>query len=182
MHPKKLVPFFRLNPRIGWKEEIKRRVEEGFMGIKLHPHSQNFGIASPQAMEIYAAAEHHDLPVLVHTGYGLNEISNELGDIIKNFPKLRLILGHAAFVDMDNIIKKLSKSKYVVFETSATSVLDLYNLIDVADRNGIMFGSDMPYIDCGYSLESVVHVASTLNINMRDLGKILSWNAQKWFE
>lgn len=181
-HKRKLIPFFRLNPKRKWKEEFEKRASQGFMGIKLHPRSQHFDIASDEAMKVYAKAEKHDLPVLIHTGHGLNEISVELEMVVKDFPRLRLILGHSAFIDMDRVIRKMSKSRYVYFETSATSVFDLYNLIDKADKTSIVYGSDVPYVSCDYSLESIIHVASILNISMRDLGNILSGNLQKWFE
>ncbi|MBI2971864.1 MAG: amidohydrolase family protein [Candidatus Aenigmarchaeota archaeon] len=179
-HPTRIVPFFRLNPHGNWKREFGRRILQGFMGIKLHPISQQFGIASPEAMEIYAAAEQHSLPVLVHTGHGLNEISGDLEKLVKEHPKLKLMLGHAAFIDVNKTIEKLANSKYVLFELSAISIFDLYTLIDKVNRKSIVFGSDEPYVSCEYALESLVHVSSMLNITMRDLGDILSGNLGKW--
>lgn len=177
----RIIPFFRLDPKQEWKKEFEKRIEQGFMGIKLHPRAQKFGIASSEAMEIYAKAERHNLPVLVHTGYGLNEISEDLGKVISSFPKLKIILGHAAFIDMNKVIEKMSKSKYVYFEISTISVFDLYNVLDKVNKNNIVFGSDTPYVASDYSLECLIHTSSILDMKMRDLGKILSWNLMKWF-
>ena len=99
-NPEMIVPFFRLDPRSKWKEEYNKRVLEGFRGIKLHPRSQRFEIGSENAMKIYEKAERNGMPVIIHTGFGLSNISADIKLVSESFPKLKLILGHAAFVDL----------------------------------------------------------------------------------
>src|SRR3989338_11313409 len=65
-YPASIIPFFRLNPKTKWRKEYEKRVLQGFMGIKLHPRSQEFGIASNHVRKIYELAEKNRLPVLIH--------------------------------------------------------------------------------------------------------------------
>ena len=177
----RIIPFFRLDPNIGWKEEFKTRVSQGFKGIKLHPRSQNFKLTSSKVMNLYEEAEKNKLAILVHTGFGLEQVADDLLEITKRFPKLKIIIGHAGFVDLDNVIKKLAKKENVLFDTSSLKIFDLFDLLKKVDYQKITFGSDIPYYDIDLALEGLIDSSITVGKTAYQIKKILGGNIQKWF-
>lgn len=182
-YPKNLIPFFRLNPNFNWEDEFDRCVSLGFRGIKLHPRSQNFEIGSAEATKIYRRAEEKKLVVLMHLGIGTEEgkIADKLLTITRKFPKLRLILGHGAFVDLDNAIKKLGRTKNVLFDLSTMQIFDLFTLMSHVNEKKLVFGSDIPYYDIGISLEAVIDTALMLNKSPSQIQDMLGNNLLRLF-
>ncbi|MBR9698961.1 amidohydrolase family protein [Candidatus Woesearchaeota archaeon] len=180
-HKDKLIPFMRLNPHHPWKHEFKLRMEQGFKGVKLHPRSQNFKIGSRKAMDIYAACSDNQLPVLIHAGMGLENIADDVFKMCKTYPKLKVILGHAAFVDMDNVIKKVGHKENVLFDTSSLRLFDLYDLIKKLDHHKIAFGSDIPYYDVDWAMQGLIDTAIMLRKRAHQIRKIMGDNVRKWF-
>lgn len=180
--PNAIIPFFRLNPKSKWRGEYEERILQGFMGVKLHPRSQDFGIASHQAMKIYGKAEKNRLPVLVHTGFGLDNIAEDIKKAVNTFPKLKLILGHSAFVDLENTVKTIGSRNNVLFDTSALTIFDLLRLINSIDYSKIVFGSDVPYYDFDLALEMLVDTSIICNKNPNHIKAILGGNIARWFK
>ncbi|MCK5282443.1 MAG: amidohydrolase family protein [Nanoarchaeota archaeon] len=177
----RLIPFFRLNPHFKWQDEFKLRLGQGFKGVKLHPRSQKFALTFSKAMKIYEACEKNNLVILIHTGFGLEAIADDLLTITKKFPALKLIIGHSGFVDLDNVIKKISKLDNVIFDTSSLRIFDLFDLLKKVDYHKISFGSDIPYYDIDLALEGVIDSAITVGKTPNQIRKILGGNILKWF-
>ncbi|HLC60065.1 MAG TPA: amidohydrolase family protein [Candidatus Nanoarchaeia archaeon] len=182
LYPDKIIPFFRINPKTNWKKEFEQRTLQGFRGIKLHPRSQDFGIASSEVMKVYERAEKLRLPLLIHTGFGLSEIANDIQKVIKIFPNLRLILGHSAFVDFEKTIKKVNGNENVLFDTSTLRIFELMQLLNSVDYSKIVFGSDVPYYDFDLALEMLVDTAIISNKNPNHIKAILGGNIMRWFK
>lgn len=181
-YPDKIIPFFRINPKTDWKKEFGKRILQGFRGIKLHPRSQHFEIASREAMKIYEKAEKLRLPIMMHTGFGLGNIANDIEKIANAFPKLKLILGHSAFVDFENTIEKVRGNNNILFDTSTLRIFELMQLLNSVDYSKIVFGSDVPYYDFDLALEMVVDTAIISNKNPNHIKAILGGNISRWFE
>lgn len=181
-YPNKFVPFFRLNPHSKWENEFNKCLKLGFRGIKLHPRSQKFDILDNKVTKIYEKAEENDLPVLIHTGFGTEEenIAKKLERITNFFPKLKLILGHGAFVDLDETIKRLGKKENIIFELSTIRILDLFNLIQKIDTKKLVFGSDIPYYNPDLSLHVTIEASILANKKPKEIQKILGENIVRW--
>lgn len=182
VYENRIVPFFRLNPNVGWKNEFKLRVEQGFRGVKLHPRSQNFGLTSKKAMDVYEECEKNNLIILTHMGFGLETVADDIKKIAKKFPKLKLILGHSAFVDIQDVIKKTSHLDNVLFDTSTVKMFDLFDLLRKVDYRKIIFGSDIPYYDIDLALEGLIDAAITVGKTANQIKKILGGNITKWLQ
>ena len=181
-YPDRIIPFFRLKPKSKWEKEYGRRIAQGFKGIKLHPRSQKFGIASHPAMRVYERAQDDGLPILIHTGFGIENVATDIKKVVKTFPKLKLILGHSAFVDLENTAKSVGKRENVLFDTSTVGIFDLLKLITTVDYRKIVFGSDVPYYDFDVALEILVDTAIICNKNPNHIRAILGGNLSKWFK
>ena len=77
-YPSSFIPFFRLNPHLDYDREFGRCVERGFMGLKLHPVSQEFELDDPRVVRLFGMAAAIDLPVLIHAGFAMQRIVEPL--------------------------------------------------------------------------------------------------------
>jgi uncharacterized protein len=163
--PERFVPFMRLNPNGPWEDEYERCRDRGHRGIKLHPRAQDFALDAPAAMEIYARAAADRLPVLVHTGYGMRAVSDDLAGIAGALPDLRLILGHSTFIDMPRAVAVLAPYPNVYFETSVVPAYDLFAVLDAIDPARVLYGSDLPYASSANALHELAVMANIAGVH-----------------
>jgi uncharacterized protein len=181
-YPDRLVPFFRLNPNYPSRDEYQLRVDQGFKGIKLHPRSQAFRIAQPEAMEIYGWAEQDCLPVLVHTGEGAGEIVKDVRQVVETYPELRLILGHAAADELAECCAQCSNCDWVLFDTSTLTRAQLTELLKIGDPHKIAYGSDLPFEAPGRDLLQLLELATKVGLGREELELVLGGNLRRWLE
>lgn len=180
-HPGLFVPFFRLNPHLDYDREFYRCVERGFMGLKLHPVSQKFELDDPRAVRLFSMAAEADLPVLIHAGFAMERIVEPLLPTVERHPDLRLILGHAAMIEVLEAVRRFEEHPNVLFETSVVLAKDLYVLFSTLDPSRISYGSDIPYGDLPSTLHSTLAAAGAAGVPDEALAGILSGNIRRWF-
>ena len=178
----RFIPFFRLNPNNDWKAEFNKRVNQGFKGVKLHPLSQQFSITSPSAMKLYEKIEKENLILMIHSGFGLDRVADQLNTVTKRFPKLKLIIGHGGFVDIENIIKLLKDRNNVLFDTSTMRIFDLITLLKSVSYKKILFGSDIPYYNQTLALQMLIDSANIARETPNQIQSMLGENLQKWLK
>lgn len=179
--PEHFVPFFRLNPHNDYDREFARCAERGFVGLKLHPTSQKFDLDDERATRLFSMAAEADLPVIIHAGFGMRRIVEPLLPTIEAEPNLRLLLGHAAFVEVLEAVRAFADHPNVLFETSVARAAEVYTLLTNLDASRVCFGSDIPYGDLPSTLYAVIASAEAANVSGEDLEKILSSNIRRWF-
>ena len=180
-YPSTFVPFFRLNPHLDYDREFSRCVERGFMGLKLHPVSQEFELDDPRVVRLFGMAAETDLPILIHTGFAMQRIVEPLLPTVEAHPGLRLILGHCAMVEVLSATRAFEGHPNVLFETSVVQAKDLYELCCSVDPSRICFGSDIPYGDLPSTLHSILAAAEAAGVPEETLPRILSENIRRWF-
>jgi hypothetical protein len=141
----RLVPFCRLNPNDGAVAEASRCIELGARGIKLHPRSDDFAMDSPESREIFALADQHRLPVLIHAGRGIPALGRHTLELSEQFPNARVILAHAAVSDLSWIWQHMPDHPNVFIDTSWWVPVDLTFLFSYVPPGQILFASDVPY-------------------------------------
>lgn len=180
-HPGFFVPFFRLNPHLDYEKEFARCLDRGFEGLKLHPVSQKFELDDPRVVRLFAMAAEADLPVLIHAGFAMERIVEPLLPTVERFPDLRLILGHAAMVEVLEAVRRFGDHPNVLFETSVVRAKDLYVLFSTLDPSRISYGSDIPYGDFPSTLHAALAAADAAGVPDEALPGILSGNIRRWF-
>lgn len=180
-YPSLFVPFFRLNPHLDYDREFGRCVERGFMGLKLHPVSQQFELDDPRVVRLLGMAAEIDLPVLIHTGFAMQRVVEPLLPTVEAHPGLRLILGHAAMVEVLAAVRAFEEHPNVLFETSVVRAKDLYELFAVLDPSRIAYGSDIPYGDLPSTLHSTLAAAEAAGVPDEAIPGLLSENIRRWF-
>lgn len=80
------------------EQQVRRIVELGLKGIKMHPNAQQFDILCPAALEAYEAAQELKLFITFHSGvhhYRLAHYSVlKFDEVAYQFPDLRFSLEH----------------------------------------------------------------------------------------
>jgi predicted TIM-barrel fold metal-dependent hydrolase len=180
-HPDRFVPFFRLNPHKDCKAEFDRCVGRGFAGLKLHPLSQEFELDDRRAVRLFERAAEAGLPVIIHAGFGMQRIVEPLLPTVERLPELRLILGHAAMVEILAAARAFGAHPNVLFETSVVRAKDLYVLFRSLDPSRVIYGSDIPYGDLPSTLHSTLSAADAAGLSDGDLEGVLSKNIRRWF-
>jgi predicted TIM-barrel fold metal-dependent hydrolase len=175
------VPFFRLNPHKDYEAEFERCVQRGFKGLKLHPVSQEFELDDTRVARLFEMAAAVDLPVLVHAGFAMERIVEPLLPTVERLPELRLILGHAAMVELLAAARAFSDYPNVLFETSVVKAKDLYVLFCSMDPARICYGSDIPYGDLPSTLHATLLAADAAGLSEKELSGVLSGNIRRWF-
>lgn len=92
------VGFCTLHPSMSQDEtdaEVRRIIDMGLRGVKLHPDCQKFRIDDKHAMEMYEVIDGR-VPILFHTGDKRYDYSNpeSMKAAAKRFPRQRMIAAH----------------------------------------------------------------------------------------
>jgi uncharacterized protein len=143
-----LVPFCRLDPRIGGPEaarEAERCLDAGARGIKLHPRAEQFRLEEPETEPLFAVANERGVPVLVHAGRGIPALGADALDLAGRYPRARIILAHAAVCDLAWIWRHTADHPNLFFDTAWWNVQDLLTLFSLVPPGQILWGSDAPY-------------------------------------
>ena len=179
--PDFFVPFFRLNPHRDYEREFERCVARGFMGLKLHPLSQNFELDDERVVRLLGMAAGADLPVLIHTGFAMQRVVEPLIPTVEAHPELRLILGHSAMIEVLEAVRAFEDHPNVLFETSVVSARDLYVLFSTLDPARICYGSDIPYGDIPSTLHATLAAAEAAGVPEEQFAGLLAGNIGRWF-
>ncbi|MBU0953159.1 MAG: amidohydrolase family protein [Nanoarchaeota archaeon] len=177
---KEIIPFFRLDPKKEWEKEFDRVLDQEFQGIKLHPLSQNFPLNDPEFRKICSRAQDAKLVLLIHLGFGVKNTADHIFRIATEFPKLRIILGHAGFVDVEEVIKAVGDFENVLFDTSGIRVFDICELFQHLDDRRIAFGSDVPYFTLDVAIYSLLDTALLMGKSQKAIKRIFHDNLVRW--
>lgn len=148
-------PFTR-NPAAQVEDQVRR----GALGFKLHPNVQSFRPDARRAGIIYRTCGELGVPVLWHCGpvgiepalgRYLSQVRHYEAPIREN-PRTQFILGHAGALQLDQAIALQVKYPNVYLETSSQSVTGIRKIVERADPNRIMNGSDWPFYHQGMAV------------------------------
>ncbi len=145
-----IFPFLRFDPKLITSEKVSKLLgEHGFMGVKLHPRSQNFDPLDKRYYPIFSEIEDSGKPLIIHTRKEQTPYSDpdRVVRLADDFPDLNIIIGHFAF-SSPVAIEYIKTHKNLYLETS---VVSSNVTIRLTARNigvsKIIFGSDAPMSD-----------------------------------
>jgi hypothetical protein len=167
-YPDFIIPFGSLHPDDSDKEKILRTCFEDyqFKGLKFHCHVQKMAPEDPRMYPIYEICQALDKIVLIHCGngphfkekptqgygYDVTQLSGakHFEKVIKKFPRLRFVVPHLGFEEMDRFVGMLQDYPKLYLDSTMTLSQYFPNPIQRswfeyhADR--ILFGTDFPNI------------------------------------
>lgn len=150
-HPGRLAGFGAVHPGCEDLPGLISQVKElGLKGLKIHPDMQKFALDSPEAMEMFAAAE-GQMPVLIHTGDPRFAYSGprQMRKVLEAFPDLVCICAHlGGWSEWEDAVRLLSGFENVYVDTSsslyAMNPEEGRRIIRCYSRDRVLFGTDYP--------------------------------------
>lgn len=156
----RIIPFtsidFTRNHDLG--EKLSRDIKQGARGLKLHPIIQRMPLTSRPTMDAVQIFAQFNKPVLVHAGISHYYLKDEaekqspengnIADVevlVRSFPNVNFIVGHAGLFWQDQVRKKLWNCKNVWVDTSFQSPGIIRKLIRTFGSERIMYASDWPW-------------------------------------
>lgn len=152
----RLVPFGTVHPDLSVEENLKSLLDNGIVGVKLHPLFQALSLADPRVIEIARALAENGLTVITHVGAGADADANERGapaslrTLVDAVPDLTVIACHfGGYHRLDEAEQHIIGSR-VNLETSwppALAELAPERIVSMVREHGadrVVFGSDWP--------------------------------------
>jgi uncharacterized protein len=141
----KLVAFCRVDPRDSPVSEVRRCLDAGAKGIKLHPRAERFTLSEPAVREIVAVAHERRAPVLIHAGRGIPALGQDTVRLSGEFADARLILAHAAISDLAWLWRVLPEHPNLFIDTAWWDPADMLAMFALCPPGNLLWASDSPY-------------------------------------
>ena len=170
-YPDRLLPFFRLNPNFPTREEYERRVAQGFRGIKLHPRSQSFRIASARG-DTYLRLGRGGWPARpgAHRPGGAS-IGRDVRHVVDAHPRSAADPGA---LGRPGAARTAAARAAVAIGSSSTLppwiATSCGSCCSSIDPSKIAFGSDVPFHDPAEDLVQLLEVAEEVGLDPGDAG------------
>jgi len=152
----RLVVFASVSPYDPDKEKkLKAQMDQGCLGLKLHPVLQNASPEHPGYFEILEIFRKYKMPVLFHCGIvayyiAYQPIRYSYGDplkfekLIQAFPDIPIIMGHMGMKQGEAVIELAGKYDNLYADCSNQRLSRLKKAVPVFGKDRLMFGSDWP--------------------------------------
>src|SRR5688500_10561012 len=168
--PARLIGFMCLDPtQDGWEREMRAGREElGLRGIKLLPMYAGFRPDDARLDPLYAYAQQHALPVLMHTGTTFIRqaplectLPRHADAVAIRFPEVKLILAHLGHPYEGECVATIRKHPNVYADVSALHYrpFQLYHSLMLVQEYGVwdkvLFGTDYPFTTVNASVDGL---------------------------
>ncbi len=152
-----LTPFAFLDPRL---EETPSLLEEllakGCKGIKLHPICHGYVVSSSLCYPTYEVARQHQIPVLIHTGWGEYGEIRWVTRLAAQFKELPIVIGHMK--EYKDIFELVPKYENVAVETSySTHPRRIAEAVRSLGEERVLYGSDFPLSAQDFDIYKIQH-------------------------
>jgi len=165
-HGKRILGLARINPH--FREESVKRAEkalnEGFWGIKFHPHNEGYPANSKELVfPIIRKVQELGGLVLFHTGGLIYSHPTLLGDVANNFPEVPIMVAHFGGAFEDDAIMVAKWFDNIIVDTSfCHSPHSIEKFVEMAGVEKLVYASDYPQ----GSIE-----LDTMKVNLADISK-----------
>jgi predicted TIM-barrel fold metal-dependent hydrolase len=184
-YPERILGYIGVNPHYPDEilPELKQRLKQGFVGIKIHPGTHNYKATDNNYHIAYEFAQQNKLFLLSHT-WGYDTCNPKLFiEIAKKYPDVKFLLAHAGGGDRQGIEESIEAVKkcgniYIDITCSLLSAYWLEEMVRQIGDERILFGTDCPFLDPRYDLGTVL----LSGISDRSKGRILGLNMKKILE
>ncbi len=156
----RILPFTSIDFSLGEQaiSEVIRDIEDGALGLKLHPIIQRKPLNDPLVSEVLQEFAKFNKPVLTHAGVShyylglekkLNQPANgkisNVETLVKTFPDIKFIIGHAGLFQVGQVCERLKGLDNVWVDTSFQSPEIIRRLIKTFGPEKVVYASDWPY-------------------------------------
>ena len=183
-----MIPFGSVHPyAFNVEGKLDKQAAMGAKGIKIHPAVQMVRADNERAMRLYELCGKRNLPVLFHCGpVGIEpKKGRELSQVkyyerpIAENPDVTFVLGHSGALQMEQALDYAKRYPNVYLEISGQSQANVQKILDEADQDRVMYGTDWPFYHQALALAKVL-IATEGATELRH--KILYGNAAALFD
>lgn len=149
--PDRLIPFYRVNPNFTDRivDQMKRGHEEwGFKGLgEMNPLTDHYQVNDLKLMEpVMRYCADYKWPIHFHAGYYPTCEPALYAPLAEAFPEVDLILGHIAYVYVEDVIVLAQRYANVYVEPAGNGTSPaIRQLIENLPVEKIIYGDDMPF-------------------------------------
>ena len=185
----RLIPFGSVDfTKDNIKDQVKRQLDMGAKGFKIHPILQRVKADSPKMHEMMSACPDGTV-ILAHTGYSdyytkkyqhMQKI--EYGDfasfakLASDFPKINFVAAHAGLRELEDAISALPQLKNVWVDITFQSSRSIKKMIKSFGADRVLYASDWPY---GFQKTAIKCVKKAVNGDKELIDKIFHKNAEE---
>ena len=150
----------------GITDEVRRIMELGLKGIKMHPDSQRFPIDDLRLFPVYEEAQGR-LPIMLHMGDHRYDYSHpiKLQRVLRLFPRLQVIAAHFGGYSMYETACEMLKDTDCVFDISSSMMFmpqgEAERYINIYGAERMAFGTDYPMWDPVHEVEQFLKLKLT---------------------
>lgn len=148
--------------------DIRRIIERGLHGVKLHPDIQQFPIDDPRCRRIYELCEQERLPILMHTGDHRMDLSNpnRLEPVLKAYPGLIIVGAHfGGWSVWEEAVDRLVGYPNLYVDCSSSmpfiGVDKIPDFVRAYSTDRVLFGSDYPMWSPAEEVQSFLSLGFT---------------------
>jgi len=158
-------------------EEIRRRIDEGFIGVKLY---NEYRCTDPVVFPVIELAISLGVPILHHAGHSHYFVPEQphisdgghLAELARRYPEAKLICAHiCGGGDWEWTIKALRHARTVSLDLSGSVTDD--GVVEMAARN---LGPERLLFACDMSMTASVGRLRAADLDLHDKAKILGAN------
>jgi uncharacterized protein len=151
-----LIPFSYLDPRLSESPDLLQTyVTQGSKGLKLHPVCHGYVVSHSMCYPTIEEANHLNIPVLIHTGWGEYGEIRFIKKLAQDFPHLSIVIAH--LIEYQDIFTMIPPFVNVFVETSySTHPKRIVQAVNLLGSERVIFGSDMPLTTPGFELYKVM--------------------------
>lgn len=146
-HPDRFYAFATANPWYGARAvaELRRALDEGARGIKLHPALQGFLLCDELVYPIVELAGQRAVPIFFHTGTPAFAQPLQLAELAMRFPNVKFIMGHMGSTDFKMEAAAAAKLSDNIYLDTSWILPDLVaRAVAEVGADRVLFGSDSP--------------------------------------
>jgi predicted TIM-barrel fold metal-dependent hydrolase len=153
-------------------ENLKKFMENGFKGLKLHPLVQGVAIHDALYDKIIGNLK-KSMPVLIHTGTPVYSMPFQFLELAKRHPNVTFIMGHSGLDYWYDAIRAAKRADNIILDTTGIRFPKVIEyMCKELGPERIVYGSDLPFLSADIELYKI----QLLNLSTDDRNKILYEN------
>ncbi len=179
--------------------KYKTLLESGkIKGIKFFPGHDPYFPTDERCLPYYELCEQSDVPVLFHTGENSDDSEcakwsdpRHIGEIARRFPRLKVIITHYYWPQVDYCYEMTKDIPNIYFETAAMADAEVIEKSGGAEKIGevlrktfrdrpdkLIFGTDWPMCDIGEHIDLI----KSFGLSEADEALVFCENAKKVYK
>ena len=154
-YPDRIIGYCVPNPFRGPFEELKRCIDLGFRGVKLHPYWSGCPMDNRMLLPVYEEAQRRSMPLLFHSGGSLTSpdfrftTPEMIVRLAKQFPAVSFIVGHMGLERWLDLVDAAPRAEnvYLDITMSIPDVERVEMAVAAVGAERVLFGSDLPLLN-----------------------------------